>query len=326
MPCDAYRHSDFSIQYLHLFCRYPASLKSWNRISNRISQYLITQTSHFLSSGVGGLFVSKAGTLGSPQKRWVVGPLKPKASNFKHLGNSKITSSTQLPPPKRLCDESMPCRKWSEDIRGYFDILILLLVVQILQVCPLELSLKSRQSQGGWEVAELMRREKWITWTRFHFFCGGISGGKKKLFFTSTSTVCFLKAEVQQLSHGWLLFPWDRRRCGVQWPSIIWQGKWGNIAPQGLILTANEWTQWRFFSSAMEKNASLSWCCVASAISIVFGAWLGSSLDQLGMSMFLQAFCVVASVLGHVLHCFPVFIFYLRVSWCQMDFYPFLHP
>ena len=64
----------------------------------------------------------------------------------------------------------------------------------------------------------------------FIFFCGGISGGKKQLFFTSTSTVCFLKAEVQQLSHGWLLFPWDRRRCGVQWPSIIWQGKWGNIA------------------------------------------------------------------------------------------------
>lgn len=54
-----------------------------------------------------------------------------------------------------------------------------------------------------------------------------------------------------------------------------------------------------------EKIASLCWCCVASVISIVFGAWLGSSLDQLGMSMLLQAFCVVASVLGHVLPCCP---------------------
>ena len=59
-----------------------------------------------------------------------------------------------------------------------------------------------------------------------------------------------------------------------------------------------------------EKIVSLCWCCVVSAISIVFGAWLGSSLDQLEMSKLLQDFLVVAFGLVHLLHCFPhLFLF-----------------
>ena len=71
----------------------------------------------------------------------------------------------------------------------------------------------------------------------------------KKLLFSLPLFVFGEKAEVQQPSHGWLPFPWDRRRCGVQWSSIIWQVM--KYSTSSSILTAKEWTQWRFFSSAM---------------------------------------------------------------------------
>lgn len=94
-------------------------------------------------SGVGGLFVSKAGRLGFFQDGWSA--LESKASNFKHLGSSKITSSIQL-PPKKSCD---PCLvENSQRIFWYYCWL-----AQILQVCPLELSLKSRHL--CWEVGRL---------------------------------------------------------------------------------------------------------------------------------------------------------------------------
>lgn len=159
-----------------------------------------------------------------------------------------------------------------------------------------------------WEVAELMRREKWITWTRFHFFLWWNLWGKKTLlhfhfhclFFESWGSTTFT----------WLAtVPLGQKEVWRTMTIHHLTRKVRKYSTSRSILTANEWTQWRFFSSAMalalKKIASLCWCCVASAISIVFGAWLGSSLDQLGMSMLLQAFCVVASVLGHVLHCFP---------------------
>lgn len=142
----------------------------------------------------------------------------------------------------------------------------------------------------------------------FIFFCGGICGEKKTLLHFHFHCLFFE-------SWGSTTFTWLATVSLGQ--KEVWRTmtihhltrKVRKYSTSRSILTANEWTQWRFFSSAMalvlKKIASLCWCCVASAISIVFGAWLGSSLDQLGMSMLLQAFCVVASVLGHVLHCFP---------------------
>lgn len=102
--------------------------------------------------------------------------------------------------------------------------------------------------------------------------------GKKKLFFTSTSTVCFLKAEVQQLSHGWLLFPWDRRRCGVQWPSIIWQGKWGNIAPQGLF--------WQRMNGHSDDSSRARWHLLWKKLPAYVGAaWPLRSLSCLELGL-----------------------------------------
>lgn len=217
----------------------------------------------------------------------------------------------------------MPCRKWSDDI------LILLLVVQILQVCPLELSLKSRHPQGGCGRLQSWCAEKnGLLGQGFIFFCGGICG-EKKLFFTSTSTVCFLKAEVQQLSHGWLLFPWDRRRCGVQWPSIIWQGKWGNIAPQGLF--------WQRMNGHSDDSSRARWHLLWKKLPAYVGAaWPLRSLSclELGLDLvWISLGCQCCSRHFVLLHLFWamyfivfLIIFYLRVSWCQMDFYPFLHP
>ena len=185
----------------------------------------------------------------------------------------------------------------------------ILLVVQILQVCPLELSLKSRHPQGGCGRLQSWCAEKnGLLGQGFIFFCGGICGEKKTLlhfhfhclFFESWGSTTFT----------WLAtVPLGQKEVWRTMTIHHLTRKVRKYSTSRSILTANEWTQWRFFSSAMalalKKIASLCWCCVASAISIVFGAWLGSSLDQLGMSMLLQAFCVVASVLGHVLHCFP---------------------
>lgn len=169
--------------------------------------------------------------------------------------------------------------------------------------------------------ADAQRKMDYLDKVSFFFVVEFV--GKKKLFFTSTSTVCFLKAEVQQLSHGWLLFPWDRRRCGVQWPSIIWQGKWGNIAPQGLF--------WQRMNGHSDDSSRARWHLLWKKLPAYVGAaWPLRSLSclELGLDLvWISLGCQCCSRHFVLLHLFWamyfivfLIIFYPGARWTSTPF------